>query len=182
MSDSKMVSVPRELLERLAAPTFTSGSRRTSLQELRALLAARAEDVRAVDEPIGYAAWSTGTNPGTRLMRYDGMVLINPKRGGIYQIPIYRHPQRQTQCSEVNLQCSEHLRTQGQAGQSCPPQSAWPTWANWCGLNTDGYWYYYADEPVLMQSGRVATGCAKKSDLCEPSNAWASMIYQRVQS
>jgi hypothetical protein len=63
-----------------------------------------------------------------------------------------------------------------------PPQSTWPTWANWRGLNTDGYWYYYADEPVLMQSGRVAAGYVQKSNLCEPSNAWASMIYQRVQS
>jgi len=40
-------------------------------------------------DPIGYAAWNTGINPGTRLMRYDGMVLVSPTRSEIYCVPIY---------------------------------------------------------------------------------------------
>lgn len=62
---------------------------------LSAILAAPAEDVRAVvEEPVGYGAWNTGTNPGTRLMRYDGMVAISPDSSDFYKIPVYLNPQR----------------------------------------------------------------------------------------
>jgi hypothetical protein len=38
---------------------------------------------------VGYGVWNTGTNPGTRLQRYDGMVAISPNRTSYHTVPVY---------------------------------------------------------------------------------------------
>lgn len=43
-------------------------------------------------EPVGYGAWNTGTNPGTRLIRHDDLVAISPTPSDFYCIPVYTSP------------------------------------------------------------------------------------------
>lgn len=43
-------------------------------------------------EPIGYGTWNKGTNPGTRLMRHDGLVAISPEKTDFYHVPVYANP------------------------------------------------------------------------------------------
>jgi hypothetical protein len=43
-------------------------------------------------EPIGFATWNTGTNPGTRLMRHDGLVAVSPTKTDFYHVPVYTDP------------------------------------------------------------------------------------------
>lgn len=135
------------------------------------VFAAPAEDVRAVDEPV---AW-THTLHMELDQNHSVVTLDEDHPFGVcgedfdpsYTVtsePLYRQPQ-------PIPQAPLH-----------PPQSTWPTWANWCGLSQDGYWWYYEVEPVLMQQGRATDGRYEKSDEGEASNAWAAMIYERVQS
>jgi len=65
-NNTQLVSVPRELLERLQLALSQCYCPDTSVTtDLWKALAAPAEDVRAVvEEPVGYGAWNTGTNPG----------------------------------------------------------------------------------------------------------------------
>ncbi len=38
---------------------------------------------------LGYGAWNTGSNPGTRLIRHDGLVAISPEPTEFYCVPVY---------------------------------------------------------------------------------------------
>lgn len=46
-------------------------------------------------EPVGYATWNTGTNPGTRLMRHDGLIAVSPNKTDFYHEPVYLKPPEQ---------------------------------------------------------------------------------------
>lgn len=107
---TEMVSVPRELLSRITAQ-FMFSLRDSDYQALCALLAAPAEDVRAVGEEPVACMYDDGSvilpNDCVSQEVFDTICRVNT--------PLYRHPQRPVapQCSEVTDQCSEHLRTQG---------------------------------------------------------------------
>lgn len=113
-----VVSVPRELLETVEH-FLATGDRQNSitLGRLRALLAAPAEDVRAVvEEPVGRVSY---IGNGFVRVRITG---DNPKLEEL----LYSRPQRRvvSQCSEVTQQCSGHLRTQAKLFPNstvCPP-------------------------------------------------------------
>lgn len=59
-----------------------------------ALAAAAALKVQKA-EPVGYATWNTGTNPGTRLMRHDGLIAVSPEKTDFYHEPVYLNPPEQ---------------------------------------------------------------------------------------
>lgn len=61
-----------------------------------------------------------------------------------------------------------------------PPLSAWPQWANWCGLDATGYWVFYECEPVTSEHGRTPNGGSWGQPVAgEPQPNWAVMIYRR---
>ena len=135
-----------------------------------------AEDVRAVDEPVGYAQTRDLEKISGRNVIHVG-VLMAPKTQDGFE-PLYRHAKREPQCSEVTPLCSEHLRTQDQT-EIHPPQSTWPTWANWIALSPNGEWWYFANKPKLEQGGWMPGGRWENSLQGEGSNAWQEMVYGR---
>jgi len=91
-NNTQLVSVPRELMERLAAYAPEGICGPTALQgfafEAKRLLAAPAEDVRTVvEEPV---AWRCGETVWT----YKADAFRHALQFNLEVEPLYRHPQR----------------------------------------------------------------------------------------
>lgn len=94
MSDSKMVSVERKFLESLMT-AIEIGDRHALMiiaGRAKGILAAPAEDVRAVDEPVAYADPKAFENFKAGLATHEWMWSF-PDTG---LVPLYRHAQRET--------------------------------------------------------------------------------------
>jgi hypothetical protein len=92
---TELVSVPRELLSRIAA-TFMFSLRDCDYKAICEILAAPPEDVRAVvEEPLALG-WTRGDyQMNQAATTYDPSTADEWVRAGYPVEPIYRHPQRQ---------------------------------------------------------------------------------------
>lgn len=91
---------------KLAYAYATIAKMEARIAELEAL-AAPAEDVRAVDEPVAWVTMHPDWKDSNRTVLTSSEDAEEYHRTCYDLTPLYRHPQRQPQCSEVPPLCSE---------------------------------------------------------------------------
>ncbi|UZJ58611.1 hypothetical protein OKW98_18715 [Pseudomonas sp. KU26590] len=117
-NNTQLVSVPRELLERWA-DRFSKAQMFKDSTEVRAVLAAAAEDVRAVvEEPVAYLykeyVWATGLCDYVWRTQLESEAPTDDQN--VKDIdPLYRHPQRPVVLPErmISTNTLEELKAEG---------------------------------------------------------------------
>lgn len=198
------VLVERELLERLQMALSTSYCPETSLTtELWKLLSA--EQTPAVGgKPFCFTTY--GMIGIAEAMREDGgtgRIGCKFKPDTRFCAPLYEGKafaalqdeieelRTNTMALEGEALEAEHLITylrcrlaelEAQQEPTKLPHSApstWPAWAQFVGLDPNGFWVFYESKPETTEAGRIPKGRFEKSVQGEAQWGWAEMIYGR---